>query len=241
MHVGESVSQKNIVSGLTRVLEMDKVLYHANAWSDDRKSMFILSKQRTSNTRDEKTRNKTDAGEKPLLAEYLVMVQVMVRPTTQESHGHTLGHITNIMRSYCAACKAGCGMCYHRAGLLWMQHLHWGEGRPTPKPATSSFCSWVPGSRGPRNCSTLLPAGNLMIENLPTSNAEAKQKLERGRKYNLKEGLDARYDIFGGDEKKMERLNNPEYTSISRIQHLFSCLRAAQSKSLVTDEMDDVQ
>ena len=45
VHVGEHVSQKNIVSGLTRVLEMEKILYHAIAWSDDRNSIYILSKQ----------------------------------------------------------------------------------------------------------------------------------------------------------------------------------------------------
>ncbi len=118
---------------------MDNILYHAIAWADNKKSVYIISKQQSSQVRDEKTRHKTAPGEKLKLTEYLVMVQLLVQPTTVESHGHTLGCFTHVMRSYCAACKAGCGMCYHRASLLWMQYLHWGEGRPTPKPATSEF------------------------------------------------------------------------------------------------------
>ena len=55
IHVGESVKQKNIVSALRSVLERDKVLYHANAWSEDRKSIYIVSKQVASMAPDEKT------------------------------------------------------------------------------------------------------------------------------------------------------------------------------------------
>ena len=156
------------------------------------------------------------------------MVQLMVVPTTDGSHGHTLGNCTRVMRSYCAACKAGCGMCYHRAGLLWMQHLHWGEGRPTPKPATSGFCSWIPGSRGKRNCSTLQSTCKLMVEQLPGSNEEERQKLDQNRQYNLKEGIDSCYEIFGGDATKWEKLNNPHYISHLRIENIFSLLRTAQ-------------
>ena len=110
--------------------------------------MFIISKQRASQVRDEKTRNKTAPGEKPKLAEYLVMIQLLVQPTTIESHGHTLGIMTHVMRSYCATCKAGCGMFYHRALLHWMKHLHWGEYRPTdPKACNVDFLlldTWEP-------------------------------------------------------------------------------------------------
>jgi len=220
-------------------MEMDTILYHAMAWSEDEKSVYIMSKQRASQCRDEKTRSKTDVGEKPKLREYLVMMQLMVERTTVEAHGHTLGLIARVMRSYCAACKAGGGMCYHRGSLLWMQHLHWGEGRPTPKPATSSYCSWIPGARSKRKCSTVEPAANMMIEKLPRSNADAQAKLDRGRKYNLKEGLDARYDVFGGDRKKIELLNNPAYTSASRIAHLFSQLRLAQGNTETEEDSDN--
>ncbi|KAL7523537.1 hypothetical protein ACHAWF_000560, partial [Thalassiosira exigua] len=238
IHVGKNPSQKNIRSSLARVMQMDKVLYHANARSDDGKSMYIVSKHVASQNHDQKTRNKTAPGEKPLASEYLVMVQVMVQRTTVESHGHTLGIISHMMRSYCAACCAGCGMCYHRASLLWMQHLHWGEGRPTPKPATSAFCSWIPGGRSERNCSTLEPATKLTIENLPASNAEAQAKLDRGRKYNLKEGLSASYDIYGGDKKKLDRLNSPAFASHARLENLFTCLRKSQASAADNSDND---
>ena len=99
VHVGQSVTQKNIWSGLRAVLKMDKIVYHAVAHSTDNKSIYIVLKQRASQVRDENTLNKTDVGEKPKLAMYLVMMQLLVEPTTVESHGHTLGLITNIMRS----------------------------------------------------------------------------------------------------------------------------------------------
>ena len=98
VHVGESVTQKNIWSGLRAVLEMDDILYHAVAHSEDNKSIYIVSKQRASQVRDENTRNKTGIGEKPKLAEYLVMMQLLVQPTTFKSHGHTLGLILHVMQ-----------------------------------------------------------------------------------------------------------------------------------------------
>ena len=55
-------------------------------------------------------------------------------------------------------------------------------------------------------------------------------KLDRNRQYNMKEGLDARYDVFGNAEKR-EKLNDPEYTSHRRIAPLFSAFRAAQLRA----------
>ena len=230
IHVGENTSQKNIVSGLHKVMEMDEILYHGFCWGPNNKSIYVISKQRASQSHDEKTRNKTPAGEKPLLAEYFVMAQIGVRQTTYASNGHTLGMCTHIMRSYCAQCKAGCGMCCHKSGALWMQYLHWGEGRPTPKPATASYCSWIPGSRAPRTCSTLLPACRTQMEHLPGSNKEAQEKLNRGVKKNMFQGMPARYDIYGGDEKKAAKLDDPHYTSTERCSKLFQCLRNARMK-----------
>ncbi|KAL3768178.1 hypothetical protein ACHAWO_006548, partial [Cyclotella atomus] len=175
-HVGDSTNQKGITEGLKRVLEMDQIIYHANARSEDGKSLYVISKQRASMRTDEKTRKKTATGEKPKLKEYLVMMQIAIQPTTDVTRGHTLGLCERMMRSYCAFCEAGCGLCYHRAALLWMQYLHWGEGRPTPKPVTAGFCSWIPGSNS-RSCSTIEPAYQSQRMKLPGSSEEAQQKI----------------------------------------------------------------
>ena len=66
------------------------------------------------------------------------------------------------------------------------------------------------------------------VECLPKSNAEAEAKLRRGRKGILKEGLDARYDIFGS-EKKWALLNDPAYVRPERLKRLFRELELAQS------------
>ena len=118
-------------------------------------------------------------------------------------------------------------MYYHLGSLLWMQYLHWDEGRPTPKPATTVFCSWIPGSRSNRKCPTVIPVSHLRIEGLPRLNREVKAKLNRGQRYNMKKGLDARYNLFGGDGKKWEMVNDPRFTSASRLGCLFGRLRLA--------------
>ena len=42
------MTQKNIVCGLTKVVEMDTILYHAITWPEDGKSVYIMSKQQAS-------------------------------------------------------------------------------------------------------------------------------------------------------------------------------------------------
>jgi hypothetical protein len=47
-HVGDSSTQKNIVRGLERCLQANTLLYHAMAWAPDKKSIYLISKQRAS-------------------------------------------------------------------------------------------------------------------------------------------------------------------------------------------------
>jgi len=196
-HIGDKDKQKNITSGLKKMMEMDELLYHGVATANDGKSIYIVSKQRASMNHDEKTRNKTEYGEKPKFAEYLAMCHLAVQPTTHESHGHTLGVCTRVLQSFCAQCKAGVGLCHHQGSLLQAQLLHWGEGRPTEKPSTIDYCSWVPGSKqSARTCTTKLPASEQHIMQLPGTNKEAKEKLERGIKKNIHEGISATYDVY---------------------------------------------
>lgn len=224
-HVGNSASQKSIRDGCKKVLDMNKVLYHAIAIAQDGKSMYVVSKQQASMMNDERTRNQTPAGEKPNRAEYLVMAQIGIRQTTLESDGHVLGMCTHVMRAYCAMCKAGCGMCSHKSGLCWMQHMHWGEGRPTPKPATSAFASWIPGSNSPRSCTTLQPATDANIQQLPSSNKEAQKRLDNGKKKRAHEGVSARYDWHGADETLQTDLNSSHYVTKARLEAFFQAIK----------------
>mmetsp|Transcript_22954 Transcript_22954/g.37296 ORF Transcript_22954/g.37296 Transcript_22954/m.37296 type:complete len:129 (+) Transcript_22954:515-901(+) len=108
-----------------------------------------------------------------------------------------------------------------------MQHLHWGEGRPTPKPATVGFCLWVPGMRAERACSTVQPASMAHIKRLLTSNEEAEKKLKHGVKMNMHQGIPAKYDIFGTDSAKWDVLNGSDFVSKEQWDPLLCSLRAA--------------
>ena len=59
-HVGDSSSQKNITRGLERCLQANSLLYHAIAWAPDKNSIYLISKQRASQARDEKTSTPTE-------------------------------------------------------------------------------------------------------------------------------------------------------------------------------------
>ena len=69
-----------------------------------------------------------------------------------------------------------------------------------------------------------------MIERLTRTEAEAKAKLKRDRQYNMRSGIDASYDVFGGDKNKIKLLEDPEYLSAARLSTLFEFLKAAQEK-----------
>jgi hypothetical protein len=75
-HVGDTVNQKSLTASLHIVMNMKEIPYHANAWADDRQSVYIISRQSASQKTDESKR-KTD-GEKSDFNQYLTMVQVAV-------------------------------------------------------------------------------------------------------------------------------------------------------------------
>ena len=116
-----------------------------------------------------------------------------------------------------------------------MQHLHWGEGRPTPKSATSLFYSWVPGSQGKQNCSTLEPASKLVIENFSRSKAGAQSKLDNTGQYSTTDGLDAHYDVFG-DAKKSEKVNGSAYTARIKLPPFFGVSERCRQTDIVQRE-----
>ena len=74
-----------------------------------------------------------------------------------------------------------------------------------------------------------------MIERLPRSEAKAKAKLKCDRQYNLRFGVDARYDVFGGNTNKIKLLESPDYTSPARLSTLFERLEAAQVRAAAAE------
>ena len=228
-HIGAKDDQRAIALSRKQVMEMDERVYHAYCKADDEHSIFILSKQKATMKTDESKRN--SSGDKPDLNDYLIMVQIAIHPTSYELHGHDLGECSHLMRSYCAKCKAGCGMCRHRAALLWMQHLHWSENRPTAieKPPTSDFCSWFPGSKcDKRSASVQEPSAKCFRIQLPSTDEEARIKLADGRNRNCQKGVPARFQVHKS-KAKMAKFKSSAYSNQNRFQRLYKALRDAQS------------
>ena len=84
----------------------------------------------------------------------------------------------------------------------------------------------MPGSYSKRSCSTVLPATSLAIEKLPWSNVKVQQKMDCGKQGNLKEGLTARYNVFG-DTRKWNLVSLTGYVAPHQFTNLFEKLRAA--------------
>eukprot|EP00978_Attheya_sp_CCMP212_P022797 scaffold68574_cov83-Attheya_sp.AAC.1 len=234
--VGQSKNSKCLADALTRTQEENERLYHAIAWSEDKKLLYILSKCRASMSTDEKTRPQTGMGERPKRAEYLVILQLLVEPTNVDRDGHSLGRITRIVQGYCASCCAGMGLCYHKALVLYMQYHHWGEGRPTPKPATIANCGWIAGSHGARSAKVTEPASNLACEKLPRTLEDAEERNnKKNRKRNVTSGLSGVYDIYAGNKKKRDLMADPSFVCTERWAAFFASIRKSYS---IDDNVD---
>jgi hypothetical protein len=142
--LGGGAEMKSMRDSLSKSCEQNGIIYHAMALLDD--TVLLVTKQAASLRKDQTTRKETEAGEKPLPDEYLVILELGYEKTTVESHGHELGVITKVLRSWCP-CTAGRSLCVHRGMALWSQLHHWDDDRPTDKPCTASLCGWVRGSK----------------------------------------------------------------------------------------------
>lgn len=117
-YIGESEAQKNIGSALQRLLEQTELSYHGIAFSEDRTKLYVLSKQKASMTKDESTRKKVAAGERPDFKLYLVLMVLGIEKTTHVEDGHVFGRITHIIVSYCGAC-----VCWNGWGLYTLSNV----------------------------------------------------------------------------------------------------------------------
>lgn len=214
-HIGESVSQKNVGSALQRVLEQTELTYHAVAFSNDKKKFYILSKQSASMNKDQSTRAKVGAGERPELSQYLVLMVMAIEPTTLADDGHTLGRMVSIITSYCAACVAGLGSCIHCSMCCWQQYHCWGEDRGgVQEPVTMKLCRWSRSS-GKQKLSATNPIHTQQLSLLPRTLSEAKKKIEANAWRNVNEGLGAVYSVYSSNDKK-RRAQDPARFSLER-------------------------
>lgn len=88
-------------------------------------------------------------------------------------------------------------------------------------------------SRGKRSCKVTERATNLMIEKLPKELDRyigREEKRDKRGKKNMHHGHTAEYDVYGGNFEKRNRLDDPAYTSHSRIERLFACLERVNLK-----------
>ena len=178
------------------------MIYHANVTDYQKKTLTVVSKQGASLSKDETTRNQTEGGEKPLPIEYLCMVELKWEKTDDSTHGHSLGVVTGVGRSWCM-CTAGRGLCVHKGMSLWAQIHHWGPDRPTDMPATSSLCGWCRGSKK-RSHNATKPVSEITFvvtekDKVNKKHRACRESEEGGATYNpIPEGDQALFDKLVG-------------------------------------------
>ena len=142
--------------------EKDKIYLHNLILLDGR--AFIVSKQPASMNKDESTRSKTEAGEKPEPELNLVVLELEIVPTNIEEHGHELGLVKKVTRWWCQ-CTAGQGECVHAGTALWDNYHHHDETRAEQIPSTISLQGWGHGAK--KRCTTNTTSiHNVTIENI---------------------------------------------------------------------------
>lgn len=223
-YIGESVTQKNTGTSLSRVLGQSHLLYHANAFSDTRDTLWVVSKQMAS-MQKEKRKKEDKRGERPQPREYLVIMALGMEPPDDKRHGHKLGVLTHIKFSYCMACAAGLVKCLHVGKSLWVQFHHWGPTRPVERPPTMDFCRWLrKGTAHQTDVTT--PVENMVCPVMPRSLDEAKERGLRKRMHNLLNGTPATYSVFSSDAKRQKAIgSSSKWFSPERMQAFLVSLR----------------
>jgi len=72
-------------------------------------------------------------------------------------------------------------------------------------PSTINKCGFM--RRGaPCDAKVTQPGSHLIVEKLPQSTKEGEYRIARDEKRNATEGLDVRYDVWGGNKEKRKKL-----------------------------------
>ena len=222
--IGSGITQKSIGDALRRCwYGSTGTTYHGIAILPELNKVFLLSKAQASMKRDEKTRKKTPDGEPPKKEEYLVIMELLYKPSDDIKDSHDLGIFTGIGRHYCTNCVAGQGNCRHKAERLWYQLHHWTPERlGIERPSTIDACSWHPGGTALVSDVRKKIYSQQSVK-FELSIAEQKKKMERGARRDCTEGNSAHYQPHKGNRKQQP--DSKLQFSEARTKELFRLLR----------------
>jgi hypothetical protein len=173
--------------------------------------------------RDEKTRSKNDDGEPPKKQEYLVIVELIYKPSDEIEDGHSLGIFVEVGRYYCGGgCVAGQGECRHITERLWYQHFHWTEERlGIDRPSTLGLCQWHPGGTA-LSSDVKQRIWEMQTVKHERSIPEQEAKMKRGVKRDCTEGTSCDYMHHAGNRKQQPQ---PGRFTYQRCEKFFKLLR----------------
>ena len=223
-HIGSSIKSKNIGDALARCWYDKTTTYHAMAFVPNAKKVIILSKCHASMATDDKARKNAEKGEMTPKKEYLLMMELHYKETSEEQDGHALEIFTRMGRSYCMNCIAGKGACRHRSERLWFQfqYHHWNEDRMgIDRPSTLGVCSWHPGGKALNSDVRQKIYEQQCVKHEQTINDQV-EKMNRGVKRNCTEGLSCDYQIHCNSKK--QRTVDGRF-AWGRVKHFFKLLR----------------
>lgn len=89
-------------------------------------SQSLITTQSASMEKDEKSRRKADKGEKPTPNQYLVIMELNIRPTSEDDdeERHRFGRFVSVGSAWCP-CKSGSAKCVHKGMALRYQIRFW--------------------------------------------------------------------------------------------------------------------
>ena len=199
-HIIMSKEEKNIGDALRRCIYATKITYHALASVPESNTVFILSKCQASMTSDDKTKDKTD-NNLPKKKEYLVIMELVYKPTCQMTDCHNLGIFVSFKRSYCTACVAGAALCRHRPERLWYQYHHWTDQRlGIDRPSTLDVCSWSAGRKA-LCCDVEKKLSDQQTVKHESTLEDQTAKNQRGVERNCTEGNSCDYQVHLSSQK----------------------------------------
>lgn len=222
-HIGSSRNEKNTGDALARCLYTKEATFHAIAFVPDTDRCIILSKAIASMKTDEKTRNQTDDGEMCKRAEYPVILELRYEATSHLDCTHNLGVFVEVLRSYCAQCVAGAGLCRHKAERLWFQYHHWTDERHgIDMPSTIKACAWASGGKALTSDVRAKIYQQQTVKFERTIDAQ-EEKMKRGAKRDCTEGQSSDYSYYWTAEK---RQYNPQQFTAERTAILYKLIEA---------------